>query len=391
MTVIPVAVSLAALLAVLAIAACISRVLRLPAATAQLLAGLAAATVVVSLGYDTNLRYWNFHDLVLNLLLPIVVFEAASRTDPAALRRSALPMGLLASVGLLASFLIVAAGLHYSVNHTAFTWTPALLGAAILCATDPTAITSHVQGHTNARVQTILEGESHFNDGISVVLYTTMMSFALAQTTPGIEAGFILFMREFIGGIAVGLITGMTLRSGTRWMPDQQARCWLVIALVLVVHTVANEVLGVSGVMVCLIAGLVFSFRRRTTADDGTWGFLGQTSAGALVALVGATITLGMFVDRWLVMIYAIAAVVGARLIVVPALLTASRTGPWRERLLIGAIGSRGAVTLALVLMLPTDLWYWYTLQSAAYGVVIFDLCIVAPLAPLLCRRLAPI
>ncbi len=34
--------------------------------------------------------------------------------------------------------------------------------------------------------------------------------------------------------------------------------------------------------------------------------------------------------------------------------------------------GLRGAVTLALALSLPTSLGYWWTIQSIAFGVVLF-------------------
>ena len=387
MSVIPLAVTVAALMAMLAAAAVIARVARLPSATSQLAVGFVTATVAVSLGFDTGLRYWNYHDLVLYLLLPIVVFEAAYRTDVRIMRRHAGPIALLASAGLVVTFGLVAGGLHIGVNHPSFTWPAAFLAAAIVCATDPSAITSHVANDASQRVRTVLEGESHFNDGTSVVLFTTVSAIALGESTSAFD-GLLLFGRDFLGGIAVGLVVGIGLRLGTRWIDDQQTRHWLVIAVVLVAHAVANEALRVSGVMVCLVAGLAFSSSKRAD-NDSTWSFLGNTSTGVIFILAGATITSSMFVERWLAMVLAVVSIVLARMIAVTGLLSLIRSGSWKERVLLGGIGSRGAVTLALALMLPTDLWYWWTLQSAAYGVVLFDLCIVAPLAPMLSRRLS--
>ncbi|MDZ7768320.1 MAG: cation:proton antiporter [Woeseiaceae bacterium] len=49
--------------------------------------------------------------------------------------------------------------------------------------------------------------------------------------------------------------------------------------------------------------------------------------------------------------------------------------------------GLRGAVTLALALALPTSLDYWWTIQSMAFGVVLFTLFVQAPTMPWLIRR----
>ena len=49
-------------------------------------------------------------------------------------------------------------------------------------------------------------------------------------------------------------------------------------------------------------------------------------------------------------------------------------------------LGMRGGITLALVLILPTELPYWWTIQAIAYGVVLFDLFVLAPNAGRLIR-----
>jgi CPA1 family monovalent cation:H+ antiporter len=47
----------------------------------------------------------------------------------------------------------------------------------------------------------------------------------------------------------------------------------------------------------------------------------------------------------------------------------------------------RGAVVLALSLSLPPELPYWWTIQSIAFGVVIFSLFVQAPLINPILRR----
>jgi CPA1 family monovalent cation:H+ antiporter len=50
--------------------------------------------------------------------------------------------------------------------------------------------------------------------------------------------------------------------------------------------------------------------------------------------------------------------------------------------------GVRGTVTLALALSLPLTLDYWYTIQSIAYGVVLFTLFVQATTIGPLIRKL---
>ena len=100
-----------------------------------------------------------------------------------------------------------------------------------------------------------------------------------------------------------------------------------------------------------------------------------------------------MFQDRWLAMIIAIAAVLIARPAAIFSSLAIVR--PFQktpvsvaEQAVLTWGGLRGAVTLALALSLPVDLPYWYTIQSMAFGVVLFTLFVQAPTMPVLLRRL---
>jgi CPA1 family monovalent cation:H+ antiporter len=106
---------------------------------------------------------------------------------------------------------------------------------------------------------------------------------------------------------------------------------------------------------------------------------------------MGVTITLGMFEERWLAMLIGIAGVLLARalgiLTCVPLLNSLTPIEPIGRPFQIVMLwgGLRGAVTLALALSLPTSLDYWWTIQSIAFGVVLFTLFIQATTtAPLL-------
>jgi len=110
---------------------------------------------------------------------------------------------------------------------------------------------------------------------------------------------------------------------------------------------------------------------------------------------VGVTITLEMFELRWLAMLIAIAAVLVVRLFSVFVMLpifnvVSADKVVFKNRILLFWGGTRGAVTVALALSLPIEIEAWWTIQSMAFGVVLFTLFIQAPTVPLLLRRLYP-
>ena len=117
--------------------------------------------------------------------------------------------------------------------------------------------------------------------------------------------------------------------------------------------------------------------------------------ANAIVFIVmGVTITTSMFEERWLAMLIAIAAVFVARAVSIYASLSVlglvqSNPVDLRSQTVMVWGGLRGAVALALALSLPVTLDYWWTIQSIAFGVVLFMLFVQAPTIGLLVDRLA--
>jgi CPA1 family monovalent cation:H+ antiporter len=101
-----------------------------------------------------------------------------------------------------------------------------------------------------------------------------------------------------------------------------------------------------------------------------------------------------MFTNQWLAMLIGIAACLVARILVIfgsfPLLNLASKADPipLKQQLVLTWGGVRGTVTLALALSLPLSLGYWYTVQSIAYGVVLFTLFVQATTMIPLIKRL---
>ena len=154
-----------------------------------------------------------------------------------------------------------------------------------------------------------------------------------------------------------------------------------------------------SGVMATLLAAISFS----TVSNNGEaaaesnkyfWDMLSHVANVSVFLVMGAVITIEMFEYRWLAMLIAIFSLLVARAIsVYGVLMFFSFFKDLKVAASLQAVmvwgGLRGAVTLALALSLPTSLDYWWTIQSIAFGVVMFSLFVQAPTMRLLVDALA--
>ena len=125
------------------------------------------------------------------------------------------------------------------------------------------------------------------------------------------------------------------------------------------------------------------------------WAFAAYIAEILIFLLAGVTITLSMFTDQWLAILIGIISVIIARILVIfgvfPMINLLPRVDPIpvKQQVILAWGGIRGTVTLALALSLPLTLEYWYTIQSIAYGVVVFTLFVQATTLAPLTRKLS--
>ncbi len=162
---------LAIVLELLLIAAAVGLVakrIRIHYSIALVLAGacVGASRLIPPIGLDP--------EIVLQVFLPILLFEAAIATDARRLRENLTPIVVLAVPGLLVSLFVVGAVLHFGL---ALHWPVALLLGSILSTTDTIAVMAGIRKvRTPARLTTIVENESLFNDGTALVAFTAILA-----------------------------------------------------------------------------------------------------------------------------------------------------------------------------------------------------------------------
>jgi len=375
----------------------------LPFAAVLITLGFVASEIIVAAGFDTGIRFHAFHDLIFYVLLPLLIFQAAFTLDMAAFRQHWLGILLLALPLMLLAMFICAWLIFFGIAHpTGFPFIAALLTAVLLAATDPAAVVGMLRKlGAPKRVCVLLEGESLLNDALAIVGYSVILQLALMPATLfSAHDAVIAFVVVFAGGLACGAVMGVVAMLILQRFTDTVAQAVVTLSVAYLSFLLAEKVFAVSGVMAVLITGLLLSYSQQQARQqalipsfvDEFWAFIVFVAEAVMFLIMGVTITLSMFVHNWLAMLIAIAAVILARFV----MLMTSAVLLWpvksqrlsiadQKLMLLG--GLRGAVTLALVLSLPTELDYWWTIQSMVYGVVLFTFVVQAPLLPRLLRR----
>jgi len=379
----------------------ISRLCRLELSLSCLCSGVLTGLLLPWLEIDTGIRASNIHDLVFYIILPVLIFEAAWHLKPTLLKRWLSPILLLSTLGMLISCAVVAIALYFAMAEPAgFPWIAALLAAAILAATDPVAVVSSLK-KLNApdELSTLVEGESLFNDASALVLFGVILSFAINSKTHLDSTLLSLFLVTFLGGLLLGGLLGLATAILALLIKQSSASNILLVLLAFSSFFVAEHFFHVSGIMSVVSAAIVSKILLREHEQQllcdvlSTWNWLALFFNALIFVLMGLVITFDMFSQQWLAIAIAIPAALFGRLLAVFGcdLLSGRFIRPiplgWRYILVWG--GLRGAIAIVLVLSLPVDLPYWWTIQSMVFGVVLFSMLVQGSTTPMLINRYA--
>jgi CPA1 family monovalent cation:H+ antiporter len=366
----------------------INRAIKLELTLACLLTGFLAGVALGTVKFDTGIRAHNLQELVFFIILPVLIFEAAWHLKPHLLQRWLGPVLILATLGVLISCFITAGLVFLGVGHPqGFPWLAALLTGAILAATDPIAVIAQLRSqNAPENLTTLFEGESLFNDASAVVLFAIVLSFA-TETGGSQESSYLQFFATvFFGGMFTGLLIGLVSTAVVLVIGKPASTAFILVFTAFGSFYIAEHLLHVSGIMAVMASAVIIRFflsEVEATVAEGvgfTWDWLGLFFNSVLFVIMGLVISVDMFQERWLAMLIAIAAALVARgiAVVICGLLTRPLTNtiPMGWQILLTWGGLRGAIAIALVLSLPVELPYWWTVQSMVFGVVLFSLLV---------------
>jgi len=386
---------LVALLAASVAVALLTRRWPFPSSVVLVVVGLAIALVGPSISVTPTLPVEP--DLLLAIVLPGLVFEAAFRTNLDVLRPALAGILLLGVPGVVIVAAIVAIVL---TGTTALQPAEAFVVGAMVAATDPAAVLSTFRRvPVPERLATTVEMESLVNDGTGIVLY----GMALQVLGGGASAsnGLVTFVLVVAASALLGAVLGWLAGRLVGLVDDHIVELSITIVLAYGTYLLAT-LLGASGVIATLVAAGVFGSvaRHRLTARatetiDVVWELAAFLLTAAVFLLVGLSISPGTLVASAGAILWGIVAILVSRAAVVYGLfggasrLLARRAGPiptsWLHVLFWA--GLRGAVSVALALSLPADLPNRDLLQGVTFGIVLFTLLVQGTTIPFLVRR----
>jgi len=359
----------------------------------------------------------DFNETLMKGMLGFLLFAGALHVDFGKMRDAKWAIGSMATFGVILSTFIVGTGFFYLAKvfgvHLPYAW--ALVFGALISPTDPVAVLSILKTVKMPKsLEAKIAGESLFNDGVGVVVFTIILAIAAggagghasldtylvasaAEVTAGHSSsvGFMdiveLFIVDAIGGAILGLIAGWIAVRMMASIDEHAIEILISLALVAGTYAIAQRIniLGhhLSGPIAVVVAGLMIGNKGASFAMSdhtrqylfGFWEMIDEILNSVLFLLIGLEIlVLGLAPDFAWITLLAIPLVLFARL---NAVFFPMKIIGTFKNFTKGAIpvltwgGVRGGISVALALSLP-DNEYKPLILTATYGVVIFSIIV---------------
>lgn len=376
------------------------RWLRLPVTIGVMAIALLMSLMIVGLGrlgIDLGIREYeerfvrsiDFSDVLMQGMLSFLLFAGALHVDLAALARFRWQVAGLAVLGTLLSTVAVGFGmwlllpmfdLHLSLLYC-------LLFGALISPTDPIAVMGILKSaHAPPDLELVIAGESLFNDGVGVVLFSLVLGVLASGGAPSLANAGVLLLHEAGGGLLLGAVLGYLAYRLLKSIDEYRVEVLLTLAVVIGGYSLASH-LHVSGPLAMVVAGLIVgNGGRRYAMSDTTrryvdmfWELIDEILNAVLFVLLGMEVLIIAFSWQGLAAgAVAVAVTLAARALTVglPVRAAGLRFGlpKGSSRVLVWG-GLRGGISVALALSLPLgdmrDL-----ILALTYCVVVFSILV---------------
>lgn len=401
-------------LAITAVIAWINaRYLRLPSTIGVMAAALilSAATLLLDhAGFGRPRAYAadllgaiDFSELLMEGMLSVLLFAGALHVDVRRLAKFRWQVGMLAVWGTVAAAFAIGLGLYFllPLAGVQLPFAFCLVFGALIAPTDPISVTGLLrQVGAPPDLETVVSGESLFNDGVGIVVFTVMATVAAEHQAPAGAATLRLLLREAAGGIAFGMVLGFVTYRMLKSIDSYQEEVLLTVAAVLGGYSLAHHI-NVSAPLAMVAAGILIGNRgRRNAMSDLTreqldhfWALLDAMLNAVLFVLIGfEALVLPLSGALFGAGLVAVCVTLAARVLTagLPVALLGRRSGlPQGAWQVLTWGGLRGGISVALALSLPAGPER-NTLVTITYFVVVFSVLVQGLSIERLVRKVVP-
>ena len=376
------------------------RVLKLPSTIGIMVIAIIVSVILVASGDNflpktTNgliklVNSLDFTEVLMGAMLNFLLFAGGIHVNIKDLKEQFGPVVIFSTVGVIISTFAVAFGTFYLLPLVGIQmpFIYCLVFGALISPTDPVAVLSILkQANVSKSLETKVAGESLFNDGMAVVVFTVVLQLAIGKDIDlNVENIGLLLLREAGGGLLLGVLLGYSASRALRVVDDYIISVLITLSVVMGGYLIARE-MHISAPLAMVAAGLFMgnfseSFKMKSETQDYLikfWELIDEIMNAVLFLFIGFELLLIKYLNEYIVaggiciLIVLLARWVA---IFVPTKFMAFkyRFSPQTVKVLVWG-GIRGGVSIALALSIPVN-EYSQIIISITYCVVVFSIIV---------------
>ncbi|RLI90083.1 MAG: hypothetical protein DRO89_06490 [Candidatus Altiarchaeales archaeon] len=371
----------------------IARQVNFPSTIAFIFAGLLAAAVPrISLPELSP-------EIFLTVLLPPILFTETLTMDIDGLIDDSDTILTYAVAGTALMVTAIGVYTHYVFGMG---WLEAFMLGIIIAPTDPVSVIATFKRlGVIRRFQLIVAGESLFNDGVAIVIYSILLTIIEAGSITALDVLTTTIIKVF-GGIILGYVAGYIVHLIMCWTDDLYVKTLLTFIIAFGVFRLAEQ-FHASGVIAVVLAGLILNYRCRNYGGIGEkaeesleimWEFVGFIASSFAFIFIGVSLEIDLLFSFALqILALSIVSVIFryGMIDIIARILEEYRGKriPTNWRAGMTWSGLRGAVSIVLVLGITgIDLPNEQLLLALTYGIVLSTNLIQGLSMPILIKRL---